>query len=101
MIVYVSVRMCVCVCVVCVDDRQDKLKAMIEGANCTLSSSERDSLYALLFEYEIFSLDDNERGETHLVQLTIDTGESPPQRQPVRHIPFAAQEELALLLETT
>ena len=84
-----------------IDDRQDKLKAMIDEANCTISSTERDSLFALLSEYhDVFSLDDNERGETDLVQLTIDTGEAPPQRQSARRIPFAAQEELAHLLET-
>ena len=54
-----------------IDDRQDKLKAMIDEANCTLSSTERDSLFALLSEYhDVFSLDDNERGEIDLVQLT-------------------------------
>ena len=43
-----------------------------------LSSSEWHSLSALLSDYhEVFSLDDNERGETDLVHLTIDTEEAP------------------------
>jgi len=42
---------------------------------------------------------ENERGETDLVQLEIDTGDAPPQRQSARRIPYTAQQELAHLLE--
>ena len=48
----------------------------------------------------MFILEDNERGETDLVQLTIDTEGAPPKRQPARRVPFAAQQELAHLLQT-
>ena len=66
-----------------------------------LSSSEMEALYKLLLSehHEAFSLEENERGETDLVQLEIDTGDAPPQRQSARRIPYAAQQELAHLLE--
>ena len=48
----------------------------------------------------MFSLEDNERRETDIVQFAIDTGDVPPQRQSARRVPFAAQQELAHLLET-
>ena len=64
-----------------IDDRKERLKALVSDANSTLNCLERDKLYALLTEYhEVFSLEDNERGETDLVQLTIDTGGAPPKR---------------------
>ena len=63
-----------------VDDRKEKLKVLLNDGNCSLNSSEQEKLHALLSEYhEVFSLEDNERGETDLVQLTIDTGDAPPQ----------------------
>ena len=68
-----------------------RLYQLIDEINYMLSSSEWHSLNALLSDYhEVFSLDDNERGETDLVHLTIDTEEAPLQRQPARCILFAA-----------
>ena len=84
-----------------IDSRIEKLRMWIsEGTNMP-NSSERKKLNTLLSEYhEVFSLEDDERGETDLVQLTIDTGDAPPQRQPARRVPIAAQQELAQLLES-
>ena len=80
-----------------INDRREKL---IGETNSAIHSSKNQELYALLSEYhEVFSLEDSERGETDLVELTIDTGDAPPQRQSARHIPFAAQQELAHLME--
>ena len=45
--------------------------------------------------HQAFCLEDNERGETDLVQLEIDTGDSPPKQQRPRRIPFALREEVA------
>jgi len=62
------------------ENRKEKLKVLINENNCALNLSEREKLHALLLEYhKVFSLEDNERGETDLVQLTIDTGDAPPQ----------------------
>lgn len=58
-----------------IDDSKAKLRTVMSGTYCTLNSSELEALYVLLTEHhEVFSLEENERGETDLVQLTIDTG---------------------------
>ena len=40
-------------------------------------------------------LEDGERGETGMVQMKIDTGNSEPKRQPAQWTPFAARQETA------
>ena len=55
----------------------------------------------LLESHQVFCLDPSERGETDLVQLEINTGNSPPLRQPVRQTPFAVSQEIAQQLELT
>ena len=42
-----------------------------------------------------FSLEEEERGETDLIQLEIDTGDTPPKRQWPRRMPFAVREEVS------
>ena len=42
-----------------------------------------------------FCLEDGERGETDLIELDIDTGDTTPKRQRVRRIPFAVRKEVA------
>ena len=50
--------------------------------------------------HDVFSLEEGERGETvRNVQLEIDTGDSPPKRQPLRRMPFAARQEVARQLD--
>ena len=46
-----------------------------------------------------FALEENERGDTDLVQLTIDTGDEIPKKQPVQKMPFAVREEVARQLK--
>ena len=70
-----------------------------------LSDSERkqkvrelfsEKLLLLLEEYhDVFSLEDSARGETDVIEVHIDTGDTPPQAQPVRRIPFAVHQEVA------
>ena len=50
--------------------------------------------------HDVFSLKEEERGETNLIQLEIDTGDSPPMRQPLRRMPFAARQEVARQIES-
>ncbi len=50
--------------------------------------------------HEAFSLDDNERGETDLVQLQIYTGDAAPVKQSVRQMPFAVRREVARQLQS-
>ena len=49
--------------------------------------------------HNVFSLEANERGETNLVQFEINTGDSSPTKQPTRHIPHAARQEVTELLK--
>ena len=46
-------------------------------------------------QHEPFFLEEGERGETGLVEFSIDTGDSTPKRQAVRRIPYAARQEIA------
>ena len=50
--------------------------------------------------HEVFVLEEDERGETDLAQLSIETGNTPPIRQPPRRIPFAARPEVSKHLST-
>ena len=45
--------------------------------------------------HQAFSVEDGERGETDLVQMEIDTGDSAPVKQPVRRMPLSVRQEVA------
>jgi len=65
-----------------------------------VSEEEHLQLRGFLTDYhDIFSLNDEERGETDLIEFKIDTGEACPRRQPVRRVPFSARKEIAEQLE--
>ena len=65
-----------------------------------LPSPEREILLDFLAAHNhAFSLSDNERGETDLVQMEIDTGDAYPKKQPTRRVPFALRQEVARQLE--
>ena len=60
----------------------------------------QEQLCALLEEYHnVFSLGKEDRGETELIELHIDTGDAMPRKYPVRRVPFAVREELARNLQ--
>ena len=65
-----------------------------------MAAEELCSLKELIFEYsDIFALDPMELGCTDLITHSIDTGDSPPIRQPLRRIPFALHEKMEELVE--
>ena len=69
-------------------ERKQRLVSML-----TIGDSE---LQEVLLEYHhLFSVDEEERGETDLIQLSIDTGEASPIKQPARRMPYAARQEVA------
>ena len=57
---------------------------------------DKDRLRHLLLDHlGAFAIDDGERGDTDLIQMSVDTGDSPPKRQPLRRMPFVARREVA------
>ena len=48
----------------------------------------------------MFAIEDGERGETGMVQMEIDTGDSGPKRQPARRVLFTARQEIARQLHS-
>ena len=49
--------------------------------------------------HDVFSLAEGERGETNLVEMEIDTGDSVPKKQAARQMPFAVRHDVALHLQ--
>ena len=67
-----------------VTDRKRKLGELLAEAGPELPWQERDQLRTLLLtNHEEFAVEEGERGEMDLVQMTIDTGDSSPKHQPV------------------
>ena len=72
--------------------RQQQLEKILIPSEECLSQEEASRLSKLLIgSHEVFSLEDEERGETDLVEFRIDTGDATPKRQAARRIPFAAR----------
>ena len=72
--------------------RQQQLaEAFIESRE-QLCKEGSEQLSKLLVEYHnIFSVNDDEHGETDLVEFKIDTGDASPKKQTIKRIPFAAR----------
>ena len=80
----------------CHTAREAKLSQLLNLESSVLGEDDRLQLQSLLEKYhDAFSLSEEDRGETDLAQLVIDTGEAPPKKLPVRRIPFAVRKEVA------
>ena len=80
------------------DDRSRKevLAKMLAEVGPTLRWQDRAELCQLLLEYhQAFTVEEGERGDTDLVQMSVDTGDAVPKGQPVRRTPFAVRKEVA------
>ena len=57
------------------------------GVNSNLTTKEQQQMLSFLKDYhDVFSLDDGDRGETDLVEMTIETGDAVPRsRQHAGH----------------
>lgn len=72
-----------------------KFVKMLAELGPTLPWQEKEKLLQLLLHHhKAFVVEEGERGDTDLLQMTIDTGDSPPRRQPLRCTPFAARQEI-------
>jgi len=80
--------------------RQQQLIKSSVDVEKKLTEEEILQLNKLLADYrDIFSLNDDERSKTDLVEFKIDTGEAYPKRQSARRVPFSARREIAKQLE--
>jgi len=76
-------------------DHQRKLTQSVAQIGAELPWQDKSTLYSLLCEYhKVFALEDGERGETDEVMMEIDTGDTQPKHQSVRHTLFAARQEI-------
>ena len=82
--------------------RKQELRKQLQCSSNTelLSTEEKNRLFGTLEQYhDTFSLEDGERGETNLVEFSIDTGESAPIKQAARRVPFSARQEIVAQLD--
>ena len=83
-----------------VANRKEKLGKLLAGEGAALKCQDKDKLLQFLLEnHQVFTLDEGERGETNLVQMTIDTREAQPKQVPPRRALLAARQEIAIQLK--
>ena len=76
--------------------RQQQMSKILRESN-KLLSEEHLPLEDLLVEYH--DIEEDERGETDLIEFEIDTSDEAPKKQSVRRTPFASHQEIANQLE--
>ena len=77
-------------------DRKRRLAHALAEVGPTLTWQQKDSLCQLLLaQHQGFALDEGERGNTDVIQMSIDTGDATPRRLPLRRTPFAVRVEVA------
>ena len=83
------------------EKKQEMLKRMAE--NCTMSEEltpeQREQFYLLLLANADVSADDDNPGHTNLIKHHINTGSSPPVRQPVYRVSRHKRKEVSCLLK--
>ena len=63
-------------------ERIQKLRELVSTGLGLESKEQKEQLMSLLEEFhDIFNIQDGERGETNLVEMTIDTGDAMPKKQ--------------------
>ena len=79
--------------------RKQKLYELYKD-NVDLPQPMKESFLQFLSNHhEAISLEDNERGETNLLEMEIDTGDAPPKKQRPRRVPFAVRQEISRQLK--
>ena len=79
--------------------RKQKLIEQV-GSPYLLDTEQIRRLHNLLSRnHRAFALEPGERGETDMVSMEIDTGDTPPRRQPPRRMPFSVRQEVCKQLE--
>ena len=75
--------------------RKQKLYELYKDSVDLPQPMKESFLQFLSNHHEAFSLEDNERGETNLLEMEIDTGDAPPKKQRPRRVPFAVRQEIS------
>ena len=84
----------------CAVQRKQEIKELV-GEPALLTPEQTAKLHQFLGEHhKAFCLEANERGETDLFTMEIDTGEARPKKQVVRRMPFAVRAEVAKQLRS-
>ena len=83
-----------------VTSRKQKLAKLLAGEGAALKWQDKDKLLQfLLANHQAFAIDEADRGETDLIEMTIDTGDAQPKQVPPRRTPLAARQEIAMQLK--
>ena len=83
------------------EERLRRLKGSLKLDLCNLSRNEAQQLEDLVIEWaDVFAFDPSEFGSTKLVTHSIDTGDSPPIKQPAWRIPFALHQTVEEMVQT-
>ena len=76
--------------------RQCQLGNLLRSTKGQLSEEHHLLLKALLSKYhDVFSLEEDERGETDMIEFEINTENELPRKQVARRLPYAAHQEVA------
>ena len=81
-------------------DREKKLQELVGKPRLLDEGQTKELLSLITNHHAAFCLDDQERGETNLVEMEIHTGEEAPRRAAARRMPFAVRQEVARQLRT-
>ncbi|KAL5481622.1 hypothetical protein EMCRGX_G021819 [Ephydatia muelleri] len=74
--------------------RKARLKDMLDIERSDIMPAQKAELVDMLLGFHnAFSLSEEERGETDLIQMTIDTGTTQPRKSPLRQMPLAVRAE--------
>jgi len=83
------------------ESRAEKLLSQLNLQYDSLTLSQQQQLEEFLLSYQdIFALDSSELGATQVVSHSIDTGDHPPIKQPVRRVPFALRSKVDELVKS-
>ena len=82
------------------NEKRELLWGAVEESQGDLTEAEKEKFFELLIDFsDIFSTSKADIGRTSRLRHSIDTGDSPPIRQPVRRLPPHRKQEVRTLLQ--
>ena len=92
-------KLAVRICQVGSHERNEQLKERLKIGDAVNEQQKEELISVLLQSNEAFALNDDELGETGVVEHSIDTKDAPPVSTNLRRIPYALRDELEKELE--